>query len=199
MRGIAATIPAHADRISVAALPAPDDSLLLERISGGDHAAFALLVQRHTQRYYALAYRSVFQRSEAEDIVQEAFLKLWQQPHLWQKERGVKFTTWFYRLVLNLCHDHNKRKRPQPLPEDFDVADDRENAEEALTNKRREMAVGQALKQLPERQRTALNLCFYEGLSNQEAADIMGVRLKALQSLLMRAKTELKEQLIEYY
>lgn len=194
MRGRAAIVEGS----PVAAMSAPDDAALLERIAAADHMAFALLVRRHTPRYYALAYRSVFRREEAEDIVQEAFLKLWRNPRLWRKEGGAKFTTWFYRLVLNLCHDHNKRKRPSPLPEAFDAADDGENAEEALANTRRGAAVERALQRLPERQRVALNLCFHEGMSNQEAANVMGIRLKALQSLLMRAKTELKEQLKDY-
>jgi len=177
---------------------APSDEALLERIVDGERPAFALLVERHTKRFYALAYRSIFQQAEAEDIVQEAFLKLWQNPGLWQKERGARFTTWFYRLVLNLCHDWNKRKRPSPWREGFDVADDADGADDALAQRRKSAAVENALRRLPPRQRTALNLCFYEGLSNREAAEIMKVRVKALESLLMRAKTQLKDELKDY-
>ncbi len=186
-------------RVSLATpLDTPADEALLARIAAREHPAFALLVQRHTQRYYALAYRCVLQRAEAEDIVQQAFLKLWENPHLWRKERGGAFTTWFYRVVINLCRDHLRRKRPLPLPEDFDAPDTRDNAEAMLVVERQSLAVEIALRTLPERQRTALVLCFYEGLSHQEAATVMGVRVKALQSLLMRGKTTLREKLHDY-
>lgn len=176
----------------------PPDEMLLERIASGERPAFALLVERHTQRYYRLAYRCVFQQAEAEDIVQEAFLKLWQQPGLWRKERGARFTTWFYRLVVNLCHDHNKRKRPVPLPEDWDGADSAPGADEMMDQARRQRAVEAALRRLPPRQQAAMALCFFEGVSNREAADILGIRIKALESLLMRAKGQLKQELKDY-
>lgn len=182
----------------VAPLDAPTDEALLTRIAAREHAAFALLVQRHTRRYYAVAYRCVFQRAEAEDIVQLAFLKLWENPEGWRTERGSAFTTWFYRVVINLCRDHLRRKRPLPLPEGFETEDGRDNAETILTAEQQSLAVDAALRALPERQRTALVLCFYEGLSHQEAATVMGVRIKALQSLLMRGKTTLREKLHDY-
>lgn len=176
----------------------PSDDALLARIAQGERIAFALLVERHTQRFYRLAYRSVFQQAEAEDIVQEAFLKLWSNPGLWKKGRGASFTTWFYRMVINLCHDHNKRKRPLPMPEEFDAADVSPDAETVLLERRRQAAIEAALRRLPERQRDALNLCFYQELSNRDAAEILGVRVKALESLLMRAKAQLREELKAY-
>ena len=84
----------------------------------GSHDAFAVLVQRHTERFYRLAYRYVQNREEAEDIVQDAFLKLWEDPGRWQPERNSKFTTWFYRIVVNLCLDWQKKKRPLALDEE---------------------------------------------------------------------------------
>lgn len=197
--GVAMTISPKPRPASLATPPdAPTDDALLARIVAREHAAFALLVQRHTRRYYAVAYRCVFQRAEAEDIVQLAFLKLWENPAGWRKERGSAFTTWFYRVVINLCRDHLRRKRPLPLPEGFDAEDGHDNAEAMLTAEQQSRAVEMALRALPERQRTALVLCFYEGLSHQEAATVMGVRIKALQSLLMRGKTTLKEKLHDY-
>src|SRR4029450_1166697 len=92
-----------------------DDHELLERIQAGSHDAFAVLVQRYTERFYRLAYRYVQNREEAEDIVQAAFLKLWEDPGKWQPERSSKFTTWFYRVVVNLCLDWQKKKRPLAL------------------------------------------------------------------------------------
>jgi RNA polymerase sigma-70 factor (ECF subfamily) len=165
------------------ALPWPekDDHELLALVQGGSHAAFSELVQRHNGRFYRLAFRYLQTKEAAEDVVQEAFLKLWENPSIWQADKNTKFTTWFYRIVVNLCLDWRKRKRPVELIDPLVIVDERENAD------------------LPERQRTALNLCFDEGLSNQDAAEIMGVNLKALQSLIMRAKTTLKERMKNYF
>ena len=86
-----------------------DDNELLDKIQQGDHAAFSLLVERHHQKFYHLAYRYLGHQDEAEDMVQIAFLKLWEDPFRWNKNKGTKFTTWFYRVVINLCLDHKKK------------------------------------------------------------------------------------------
>jgi RNA polymerase sigma-70 factor (ECF subfamily) len=78
------------------------------------------------------------------------------------------------------------------------IIDERESADEAMQRKQQQIALESAIAALPERQRTAINLCYDEGLSNQEAADVMAINLKALQSLVMRAKTTLKERLKSY-
>jgi RNA polymerase sigma-70 factor (ECF subfamily) len=100
--------------------------------------------------------------------------------------------------VVNLCLDWQKRKKPVQLNEDFDIADERENTVSAFERMEQGQLLENAIAGLPERQRVAINLCFDEGMTNQEAADIMGINLKALQSLLMRAKTTLKERLKNY-
>ena len=178
---------------------AEEDARLLTRVCEGDESAFAALVRRHTDRFYRVAYRFTGNRAEAEDIVQEAFLKLWERPSLWRADRKASFTTWFYRVVVNLCLDHKKKKRPSALEDDRWVPDERATHEETMIQDEKQMRLEKAINNLPERQRVALNLCFYEELSNQQAADIMGIRLKALQSLLMRAKAALKLQLMEKY
>lgn len=175
-----------------------DDHELLALIQEGSHDAFAVLVQRHTERFYRLAYRYVHNRETAEDIAQAAFLKLWEAPGRWQPERNSKFTTWFYRIVVNLCLDWQKKKRPLALDEEVLLADARETPETAMIRTQEQHVLEQEIAALPERQRMALNLCFEEGLSNQEAAEVIGVRLKALQSLIMRAKAVLKERMKAY-
>ena len=172
-------------------LPEPDDAELMADIRKGSHMAFNALVRRHSNRFYRLAYRYTRNRQTAEDRVQDAFLKLWEDPSRWKQERNVKFTTWFYRVVVNLCLDTMKRTTPLQMAEGFEPEDERDGVDIAMQNARDEQWLEQSIATLPERQRTALNLCVYEELSNQEAADIMGVQLKALQSLLMRAKTTL--------
>lgn len=174
---------------------AASDAELLERIAERDHGAFASLVRRHTARFFRVAYRFMGNRSETEDMVQDAFLKLWERPHLWQTGRNAAFTTWFYRIVVNQCLDFAKKRRPLQLLDDSWIEDDRQTHEKDMLDREKQMMLEREIAALPERQRTALNLCFYEGLSNKDAADIMGVRLKALQALLMRAKTTLKEHL----
>lgn len=177
---------------------ASTDRQLLERIKGGDHAAFAALVRLHSTRFYRVAYRFLGNRERSEDMVQDAFLKLWENPSSWNPNTNARFTTWFYRVVVNLCLDAKKKHTPLPLAEDFDMADARENQEEFLIESERRALLNREIEQLPERQRAALVLCFMEGLSNQEAAEVMGLQLKALQSLLMRAKERLSERLKDY-
>ena len=175
-----------------------EDHELLALVQDGNGHAFAVLVERHTGRFYRLAYRFLQDKAAAEDVVQDAFLKLWENPGLWQPERNSKFTTWFYRIVVNLCLDQRKKKKPAVLDNDAMVADDREPVDETMMHAQEQKMVEKEIAALPERQRTALNLCFDAGLTNQEAADVMGINLKALQSLIMRAKTTLKERLKAY-
>jgi RNA polymerase sigma-70 factor (ECF subfamily) len=175
-----------------------EDHELLALIQDGNGQAFALLVERHTERFYRLAYRYLQSREAAEDVVQDAFVKLWENPALWQPERNSKFTTWFYRIVVNLCLDLRKKKKPAPLDDEFPVIDDRAPVDEMMIQAQEQQALEKEIAALPDRQRTALNLCFDQGLTNQEAAEVMGLNLKALQSLIMRAKTTLKERMKGY-
>jgi RNA polymerase sigma-70 factor (ECF subfamily) len=160
----------------------------------GNHEAFAEMVHRHSNRFYRIAYRIVSSKNDAEDVVQEAFLKIWQRPRLWDSHKGAKFTTWFYKVVINLCIDHNKKKRPLALHEGLEVADQKPGLDELVDKQDRQMLLETLIHELPERQQLALNLCFYEGLSNKVAAEILGVTVKALQSLIMHAKTTLKKK-----
>jgi RNA polymerase sigma-70 factor (ECF subfamily) len=179
--------------------PEKDDEELLAIIQDGSQQAFSVLVQRHTERFYRLAYRYLQSKEAAEDIVQDAFVKLWEDPGRWQAERNNRFTTWFYRVVVNLCLDWQKKKKPLELgDQEVSIADDRETPDIAILQAEKQNILEKEIAALPERQRTALNLCFDEGLSNQEAAEVMGLKLKALQSLVMRAKTTLKERLQNY-
>src|SRR5437762_13353109 len=86
-----------------------DDQQLLARIQDGSHPAFSELARRHAERFYRLAYRYVQSKEMAEDIVQDAFLKLWEDTRKWQPDRNTRFTTWFYRIVVNLCLDWQKK------------------------------------------------------------------------------------------
>ncbi len=173
------------------------DESLMALIRQGSHQAFSILVRRHTDRFYAAAFRMTGRASEAEDLVQEAFMKIWQKPDVWKDDKGAKFTTWFYRILVNQNID--RMRKNQKLASDDSIlpfiADGRSGPEEDAIVNEEQRRIETAIAVLPERQRTALNLCFYEGLSNAEAAGIMGVKIKALESLLIRAKTGLREYL----
>lgn len=174
-----------------------DEGLML-RVCNGDHRAFSVLVERYSDMAYAAAYRMCSDRVEAEDIVQEAFMKLWQKPQSYDPAKGAKLSTWFYRVVSNLTIDKMRKKKPQKNPDVLErMQADITPADDALQMSQEQVAIEHAIQTLPERQRLALNLCFYEGLSNKEAADIIGVGVKALESLLMRAKAKLKSELIK--
>ena len=176
-----------------------DDENLLKLIIAGDHSAFSELVIRHTKKYYSIAYRVLFNRDDSEDLVQEAFLKLWNNPQSWNSSHNAKFTTWFYRVVINLCLDY-KKKNKFSISDYYNEIESHSNTQDGIIEmKRRQELLDKYLLQLPERQQIALNLCFYESVSNKEAAEIMYINLKALQSLIMRAKTNLKEKLQKYY
>jgi RNA polymerase sigma-70 factor (ECF subfamily) len=170
------------------------DESLVRQAQKGKREAFVELVNRHSKRFYDIAYRLLFNRADAEDVVQEAFLKLWEGRVSWNQGKGAKFTTWFYKVVVNLCVDHNRKKTPIPLPEDMDLVDRQHEQESEAQERQKQTLLDRLIRELPERQRLALNLCFYEGLPNKEAAEIIGVELKALQSLIMRAKMTLKEK-----
>ncbi len=171
------------------------DESLMRLIQQGSHQAFAFLVRRHTDRFYASAFRMCGNQSEAEDMVQDAFLKIWNRPDLWKDDRGAKFTTWFYRILLNQNTDRLRKHRNvtddnSMLPS---IADSNPTPEKQAVLNEEQRLLEEALAALPERQRTALTLCFYEGLSNADAAGVMGVKVKALESLLMRAKAGLRD------
>ncbi len=173
------------------------DESLMELIRGGDHEAFSLLVMRYTKMFYSAAYRICPDIDDAEDIVQAAFLKLWRRPQIWDSSRGVKFSTWFYRIVTNQAIDHIRKKKISNGADMLDrIKDEAVSQHEALEISEQQAMLESAIQSLPERQKIALNLCFYEGLSNKDAADVLGVGVKALESLLMRAKSGLRDKLL---
>lgn len=171
-----------------------DDAWLMSRIAEGDQRAYAALVERHLDRFLGFAERVTGRRAEAEDILQEAYLRIWTKAKNWNP-KGAKFTTWFYRIVLNLSIDYKRRKKPEALPDGFDAADNSPGAEGQVAAAQNETLVAQALENLPLRQKQAITLCYYEGLSNLEAAEVLDVGIKALESLLVRGRRQLAEQL----
>ncbi|MCH2546391.1 MAG: sigma-70 family RNA polymerase sigma factor [Alphaproteobacteria bacterium] len=176
-----------------------NDEELMLLIGEGNANAFSTLVKRHTSRFYAAAFRVVLAKEDAEDVVQEAFTKLWNGKASWQEDRGARFTTWFYRIVTNQAMDHvgkRNRQRGTMLNENLPSSDP--NAEDIANKREQGSAINAALAELPERQRTAVMLFYNEELSQKEAAEVMGVTPKAVESLIGRAKEALRERMRVY-
>lgn len=172
------------------------DEDLMARVKNADHEAFSVLVHRCSNLFYSAAYRMCGQQDDAEDIVQDAFLKLWNRPQVWDASRGAKFTTWFYRVVTNQAIDFMRKKKPAAAGDALDyVEDPRDSQQDMMEADEQSALIETVIQALPERQKTALNLCFYEELTNKDAAQIMDIGVKALESLLMRAKSGLREEL----
>ena len=170
------------------------DEELVALIGGGDRRAYHILVERHGRRVLGLARRMMRNLAEAEDVSQEAFLRVWQKAGEWQP-RGARFTTWLYRVVVNLCLDRKRKPVMAPIEAAGDPADARPDAETTLAATQRDRLVAAALQALPERQRAALVLNYYEGLSNAEAAAALELSVSALESLLVRARRALRQEL----
>jgi RNA polymerase sigma-70 factor (ECF subfamily) len=177
---------------------AKSDDALLANVQAGDAVSFTVLVERHGDKFHRLAFHYMGNSEQAEDVVQEAFTRLWQKPEMWNAGKGVKFTTWFYRIIVNLCLDTRKKNRLQTLPDNFDVASTQMSQDREMIVREEQLWLEREIRTLPVRQQTALTLCFFEEMSNKEAAEIMGLDLKALQSLIMRAKETLKKRSAAY-
>jgi len=176
------------------------DDELMRRAGRGDRTAYTRLVERHLPRAVALATRVAGSRGDAEEIVQEAFLRTWLKAPQWREESapgGARFTTWFTRVVVNLCID----RRRKPVMASLDLAAELPSAEasgfETVAQDETRSRVLSALATLPERQRAALTLCHWDGMSNIEAADVLGISVGALESLLVRARRTLRDTLAD--
>ena len=175
----------------------PDLDLVV-RAGQGDQAAIQALVARKLPRVLTLAARMLGDRSDAEDVAQEVFVRVWKQAPRWQPG-AARFDTWIHRVALNLCHDRLRlrRRREAATGDPPDVADERPSAETLLNQQQRAARVEQALQSLPTRQREALVLCTWQGMGNIEAAGAMDVTVEALESLLSRARRTLRTTLAD--
>ena len=166
-----------------------DDALLVLYANGDDRAA-RVLTLRLTPRVFAQAFRMLGDRAEAEDVAQEALMRLWKIAPEW-RQGEAKVTTWLYRVTANLCTDRLRKRRSVGIDEIPEPEDDAIGPAEAMQEKARLDALQCALNTLPDRQRQAVILRHIEGLGNPEIAEIMEISVEAVESLTARGKRAL--------
>ena len=166
------------------------DAALLAAVGKRDARALESLVARHGDWAFGFVFRLSGNRQLAEEVVQSAFLRLWQRADAW--EGRSRFSTWFYRVLHNLAIDRMRRLGPAAEALDEALPDPADGPEQATMREQRDARVRAALAALPERQRAAIVLSHYEGRSQTEASAILGISEGALESLLSRARASLR-------
>lgn len=185
--------------------PLVKDEEMMAATAQGDEYAFEILVRRHQASVLNLVYRFIGNRSQAKDLAQEVFTRVWQAAKSYEPK--AKFSTWIYRITVNLCLNELKSAGRKKLTFHFSnvegaetgveaLSDESPSAEERLLAEERSRQISDALQSLPENQRMALILKKYDDLSYQEIAQILGCSVSAVESLLVRAKKNLYEKLI---
>lgn len=175
----------------VAELPVDSDDALMVRLAAREADALRVLSDRHAALPWRIASRMLGDAAEAEDVAQEALLRLWQQADRWQAgSSGV--AAWLTRVATNLCLDRLRRRRFVGADEAPERADETPLADTAMVGDEVRDAVKRCIDALPDRQRAAIVLTYYEEKQNQMAAGILEMQLKAFESLLFRARAGLR-------
>jgi RNA polymerase sigma-70 factor (ECF subfamily) len=178
------------------------DEELVARSTGGDPESFNQLIKRWERPIYALAYRTIGREDDARDVVQETFLRAFRGLSGFKGQ--AKFSSWLYRITLNLCRDWMRRQRRSPVmlaPDGVDLvelageSDDVETADAAVARKDLSRLVARAMTALPEEQRAAIVLKEYHGLTFQEIADLLGCPLSTVKTRLYQGLTVLRKEL----
>ena len=169
------------------ALSDVSDEALLVLYANGDPGAARALTLRLTPRVLGFAARMLSDRTEAEDVAQEAMLRLWRMAPDWQQGEA-RVATWLDRVASNLCLDRLRRSRPRGLDEVAEPEDATPGVVARLIEADRALALDEALAALPDRQRQAVVLRHIEGLTNPEIAAVMDIGVEAVESLVARGK-----------
>lgn len=173
-----------------------DEQLMLQ-VMRGDSAAFRQLAGRHLGRAYAIAFRLLHNREDAEEVAQEAASKVWQKAASFDPSRSA-FGTWFYRIVSNAALDRlRRRKPPSDNLDDYTerLSDDAPTGEDLRIEADNARHIKQAITTLPPAQQMAITLVYYEDFSQAETARIMNITTSALEALLFRGKKGLRQRL----
>lgn len=169
------------------------DEALMARVARGDERAFQVLTRRHLPAMLGLARRILRNAAEAEDVAQEALLRVWTHAPRWQPL--ALFRTWLTRVVVNLCLDRKRRAPWVELEAAGDIVDPSPGATEKAEADERDRMVAGAIDKLPARQRSAIMLTYGEGMSNAEVAEILDTSVSAVETLLVRGKQNLRRTL----
>ncbi|MCG6207286.1 RNA polymerase sigma factor [Rhodopseudomonas sp. HC1] len=169
------------------------DEALMAAVAARRQQAFRVLMTRHMPRAIRIAQRIVRNAAEADDIGQEAFLRVWHKAASFDPQVG-RFTTWLYRIVLNLAFDRSRKPVHAPIEEAVEIAAHEPAPVDNVIADQQRRALDAALARLSERQRGAIALFHMEGLSGDEAARAMGLSAKAFESLLARARVALRKE-----
>jgi RNA polymerase sigma-70 factor, ECF subfamily len=169
------------------------DEQLMQGVAMGDLDAFEEIVLRYRQHAWKTAYRFLGDAMEAEDVAQEAFLKLIEAAPRYRPT--ASFRTYFYRILIHLCIDYSRKERPAGADDIPDIPDPSASPAESLMEKERGATVRSALDALPPNQKAVMILRHYEGLSYAEVAGVLGVTPKAVEGLISRARASLQARL----
>lgn len=176
----------------------PSDDDLLASIAGGDRRAFAVLMRRHLSTMIMLAQRIVFDPEQAREIAQEAFLRVWRHASAWDPAGPATFSTWLRRVTVNLAISQRRRRRDQVTIDAIaELPDPSDSAFDTVAMAHQKRMVQSALERVPERQRAAIALFYFDDISQAESAKVMGMSPKAFDSLLVRARRNIKKYLSE--
>ncbi|MFT3991300.1 MAG: sigma-70 family RNA polymerase sigma factor [Luteolibacter sp.] len=184
---------------------ATQDHALMERIGAGDHRAFKILVERHQNAVIGTVAKMLGNASEAEDIAQQAFLRVWRHARRYRPD--AKFTTYLFTITRNLVFNETRRRnRKKEVSADEREENSNLQAEASpdlqpdseLLQAELQKAVDAAISALPETQRMAVVLRRYENMPYEEIAEVLGLSVSAVKSLLFRARTTLREALSSY-
>ena len=170
------------------------DEALMALVARGDAPAYRALTRRHLPAMLGLARRILGNAADAEDVAQEAMLRVWTHAPRWQPLAA--FRTWLTRVVVNLCLDRKRRARWVALEAAGELVDPAPGATETAEHDEREQLLAVAIAELPARQRTAIVLSYSEGMSNAQVADILGTSVSAVETLLVRGKQNLRARLV---
>lgn len=169
-----------------------DDQDLMRRIEAGDDHAFRLLAERHAGAIMVLAERMLGRGADADDVAQEALVRIWRHAGRWRAERA-RLGTWIHAIVSRLCIDRLRRKQPLPLEAAADIADPAASALDHVAANQCHGRLRRAMAALPPRQRLALTLFYYQDHDGAEAAQIMALSQRAFWSLLHRARQNVQQ------
>lgn len=163
----------------------------MQKIQTGDHQAFTILVDRHVDALHGFVQRMLGNQDDAEDIVQDTFVRVWQKASQWHPK--AKVSTWLHSIAYNLCMDFYRRIKGETV--DITEVELIDPHQPATSRQQQEVAlqVQLALQQLPESQRSAIILCHYQDMSNREASEVLGISISALESLMARGRRKLKK------